>query len=170
MSTTNNNTNSNEINKNLMFQKIMPSATPLPHVSGQLPILQKQITISDSFAETSFEKTNLKDQLESNFLPPTNLNNSNNISFPTAEEGELVNKMEEIVMTNLESILARFSCCKCKRCRKDIIAITMNSLPPKYVVKKADDEPKPPIDIDLINEVSGAIVRAVIKVRSAPRH
>lgn len=160
----------NEIDKNLMFQKIMPSAASLATPPPQLPKLQKQITISDNFAETTFEKTNMQEQLPNNYLPPTNQNNSNNISFPTAEEGELVNKMEEIVMNNLESILARFSCCKCKRCRKDIIAITMNTLPPKYVVKKADDEPKQPVDVDLLNDVSGAIVRAVVKVRSAPRH
>lgn len=159
-----------EISKNLMFQKIMPSATPLPTAGGVLPTLQKPITISNNFAEQSFEKTNMQDQLNNNYLPHTNQNNSNNISFPTAEEGELVNKMEEIVMNNIESILARFSCCKCKRCRKDIIAITMNTLPPKYVVKKSNDEPKPPVDPELINDVSGAIVRAVIKVRSAPRH
>lgn len=160
----------NEINKNLMFQKIMPSASSLPPIAANLPKLEKQITISDNFVEASFEKTNLQDQLENNFLPHTNQNNSNNISFPTAEEGELVNKMEEIVMNYIDSILARFSCCKCKRCRKDIIAITMNTLPPKYVVKKADAEPKAPVDVDLLNEVSTAIVKAVVKVRSAPRH
>lgn len=160
----------NEINKNLMFQKLMPSSNTTPSTSEQLPILQKKITISDNFVESSFKNDNMHEQIENNFLPHTNQNNSNNISFPTAEEGELVNKMEQIVMENIESILARFNCCKCKRCRKDIIAITMNTLPPKYVVKKPDNEPKEPVDVMLINDVSAAIVRAVVKVRSAPRH
>lgn len=162
----------NEINKNLMFQKLMPSSTPTPSpsIGEQLPILQKKITISDNFVESSFKTENVHEHIDNKFLPPTNQNNSNNISFPTAEEGELVNKMEQLVMENLESILARFSCCKCKRCRKDIIAITMNSLPPKYVVKKPDTEPKEPVDVMLVNDVSAAIVRAVVKVRSAPRH
>ncbi len=160
----------NQINKNLMFQKLMPSAKATSINDQALPKLQKPITISDNFVESSIKKETVHTQINNNFLPHTNQNNSNNISFPTAEEGELVNKMEELVMDNIESILARFSCCKCKRCRKDIIAITMNTLPPKYVVKKSDDSPKEPIDIELLNEVSGAVVRAVIKVRSAPRH
>lgn len=160
----------NQISKNLMFQKLMPSGKSAPQTTEQLPKLQKPITISDNFVESSFKKDTAQENIINNFLPPTNQNNSKNISFPTAEEGELVNKMEEIVMENLDSILTRFTCCKCNRCRKDIIAITMNTLQPKYVVKKSKDTPKEPIDPDLLNTVTSAIVRAIIKVRSSERH
>ncbi len=43
------------------------------------------------------------------------------------------NNMESFVMDNLDKVLANFTdCCRCEQCRKDIIVLALNHLPPKY--------------------------------------
>ena len=47
---------------------------------------------------------------------------------------ELKNQMEELVLEQLDSVLAQYpDCCKCEHCRQDIAVIALNHLPPKYV-------------------------------------
>lgn len=92
------------------------------------------------------------------------------IAFSPDSEGYLINTMEKLVFDNLEGILSRFKCCKCDRCKKDILALTLNSLPPRYIVATKDQPPKPCRDPQVITEVTTALVRAVIKVKSEPRH
>ncbi len=45
----------------------------------------------------------------------------------------LYNVMEGIVEEALDSILMNFDCCKCNKCRNDIMAIALNNLKPHYV-------------------------------------
>lgn len=44
------------------------------------------------------------------------------------------NVMERVVEERLDEILESYDCCKCERCRADIMAVALNSLPPRYVV------------------------------------
>ena len=47
---------------------------------------------------------------------------------------ELKNYMETIVLNYLDVVLAKYpNCCKCGRCRQDIIMLALNHSPPKYV-------------------------------------
>ena len=52
----------------------------------------------------------------------------------------LVNLMEELVINKLDSTLDRFNCCKCDKCKKDIAALALNRLKPRYVVMKEAQE------------------------------
>jgi competence protein ComFB len=44
------------------------------------------------------------------------------------------NVMETLVIEKLDEIWATLDCCKCERCRNDIIAYALNQMMPKYVV------------------------------------
>ncbi len=80
----------------------------------------------------------------------------------------LVNLAELAVKERLNEALKRFKCCECDRCIKDIMAIAVNALPPKYVVRSEQD-----IAVELRKyegDVVGALVNAVLKVKNNPRH
>ena len=80
----------------------------------------------------------------------------------------LVNLAELAVKERLNEALNRFKCCECDRCIKDIMAIAINALPPKYVVRSEQD-----IAVELRKyegDVVGALVNAVLKVKNNPRH
>ncbi|MBQ8698930.1 MAG: late competence development ComFB family protein, partial [Schwartzia sp.] len=41
--------------------------------------------------------------------------------------------MEQVVLENLDSVLAQYpDCCKCDLCRRDIAILALNHLPPRY--------------------------------------
>jgi competence protein ComFB len=80
----------------------------------------------------------------------------------------LVNLAELAVKERLNEALDRFKSCECDRCIKDILAIAVNTLPPKYIVRSEQD-----IAIELRKyegDVVGALVNAVITVKNNPRH
>lgn len=43
------------------------------------------------------------------------------------------NITELLVAAKLEDMLKKSDCCKCDRCRDDIMAYALNRLPPKYI-------------------------------------
>jgi len=50
---------------------------------------------------------------------------------------EVNNYMEILVEKYLESVLAEWDICKCDKCKKDITALALNSLPPMYTTTEA---------------------------------
>lgn len=93
------------------------------------------------------------------------------VSVPSLEnhQTEVVNVMESAVLSKLESVLSRFQCCRCDRCKKDIVALALNKLPPKYMVLTDGQQP-PDIDPQTNAQVVTAMIQAVIRVRAKPRH
>lgn len=81
----------------------------------------------------------------------------------------VVNTMESRVLDKLDEVLERFSCCRCDRCKKDIVALALNKLPPQYMVL-AEGQPEPDTDPQTNAQVVTAMIQAVIKVRANPRH
>ncbi|MDI6601923.1 MAG: late competence development ComFB family protein [Thermoanaerobacteraceae bacterium] len=47
---------------------------------------------------------------------------------------QLKNYMEEAVFDMLDDVMRDLGVCMCEKCRYDVAAIALNSLPPKYVV------------------------------------
>ena len=86
---------------------------------------------------------------------------------------ELKNQMEELVLEQLDSVLAQYTdCCKCEHCRQDIAIIALNHLPPKYVSSqkgcvfaKVDA-----MAMDAKIEIVGQIAKAVEIVKRNPHH
>lgn len=92
-----------------------------------------------------------------------------NVPALDSRRTEVINVMEEIVLSKLESALSRFQCCRCDRCKKDIVALALNKLPPKYMVLSQGQQP-PDVDAQTNAQVVTAIIQAIIKVRAHPRH
>ncbi|MFZ2538675.1 MAG: late competence development ComFB family protein, partial [Oscillospiraceae bacterium] len=138
-----------DIDKDSMFQKIMPSAD----ITNKKSIIAEKINSEEAVSTKQTDMQYIIDHA---------------IALPQKNQAFIINIIEKAVSDNLDSVLDRFKCCKCDRCKKDIIALSLNSLPPKYVVAFSD-RPLPDYRGDQRTaEVTTAIVRAVIKVKAEP--
>lgn len=84
----------------------------------------------------------------------------------------LKNYMEEIVEIYIDNTIKKMKICNCEICRMDIIARTLNTLPPKYVVTtKGESYTKlnllvQQFEVDIIAEIT----KAAQIVNKNPRH
>lgn len=90
------------------------------------------------------------------------------------EDVIIVNKMEESVKQMLSKVLetSAMDHCTCHHCTLDIIALTLNSLPPKYVVTSIGNAVT---GVDLESSqwqanITMAIYKAIEIVKRNPRH
>ena len=85
---------------------------------------------------------------------------------------EMKNYMEPCVNNMLVPILKGINSCTCEKCKLDIMAIALNSLPPKYIVTTKGQlftkvsALQQQFDVDII----AAITKAAVIVSRAPRH
>lgn len=91
------------------------------------------------------------------------------VPFMDTQPTILVNAMENIVLEKLDYVLSKCQCCKCDRCKKDIVAKALNKLPPRYMVL-AEGQPTPDVDHQTNAQVVSAMIQAVLAVRAKPRH
>lgn len=101
------------------------------------------------------------------------LNNIEEQIEPEKEENGVIvyNVIEELVMEKLDITLQKMNCCKCDRCKVDIVALALNSLKPVYIVgTKEEIEMKKDEYKKLGLEVTTAVLKAVLTVRRNPRH
>ena len=151
-----------EIDKELMYKKLMPSArvareqeVPTRPESGSPVPIPSAPAVSSPPAPAAGQK------------PPE----PHRLAIPSLDNRQMiiVNRMESCVLGKLDEVLERCSCCRCDRCKKDIVALALNKLPPKYMVL-ADGQPEPDIDAQTNAQIVAAMIQAVIKVRANPRH
>lgn len=85
---------------------------------------------------------------------------------------KLKNYMEELVEKKTDEILKLMNICKCEKCRLDIMALTLNSLPSKYVVsdKGALYTKVKELEQQFEVDVEAAIIRAAVFVSKNPKH
>ncbi len=147
-----------EIDKEMMYRKIMPTAgrkTSAPtEEMGEQPAFTGVPSLPNA---ASMAKA---------ILRPT-------VTMPIRQEQELVlvNLMEELVLAKLDSTVDRFNCCKCDKCKKDIAALALNRLPPRYLVMKEKDEERRRQNEEAhASEVTSALVQAILVVKKQPRH
>ena len=82
------------------------------------------------------------------------------------------NLMEDLVLQELDDVLASDGGCQCPICRTDVIALALNSLPPHYVTTNTGR-----IAVKLSGyasqnraDIIAAISAALKQVRRSPRH
>jgi competence protein ComFB len=90
------------------------------------------------------------------------------------DEVILINKMESVVRQVTDQMIDKYdeSVCRCPRCRLDILALALNTLPPKYVVTNIGNAVTN-VDLDSSQwqaNVTMAVCNAIEVVRSRPRH
>jgi len=87
-------------------------------------------------------------------------------------EVRIKNYMEDCVNDLLDGVLSEIHSCECEKCKYDITAIALNSLPSKYVVTKRGQlytkmaALQQQFDVDII----AAITKAAVIVNRNPRH
>jgi len=85
----------------------------------------------------------------------------------------LKNYMEVLVLHQLDEFLAQHpNICGCERCRFDIVALTLNRLPPKYVLSEKGEVfiRVAATTIQNRSDVLAALTQAAIKVSANPNH
>lgn len=149
-----------EIDKELMYKKLMPSGPrnvkpSAESAAPEVPVKSEETESIPAVGASAVHK------------PPE----PRRVTVPALDNQQMivVNAMEAVVLSKLESVLERFSCCRCDRCKKDIVALALNKLPPKYMVL-AEGQPQPDLDPQTNAQVITAMIQAVIKVRANPRH
>ena len=163
-----------EIDKEIMYRKIMPSASKRDAKTEQADTGNSGAGQSDT---APFDRVNGGEgamgmpalSAPSAAAMAKTLKRSP-VTFPFKEENNmvLVNLMGELVINKLDSTLDRFNCCKCK---KDIAALALNRLKPRYVVMKEEEQEKRrKAELENGSEVTGALVQAILVVKKAPWH
>lgn len=83
----------------------------------------------------------------------------------------LVNIAEYAIANKVDEIIERMNVCRCNLCKKDIIAAALNLVPVQYVL--AEDLQGNALELYLEEngkEVTAALVKACIKVKTNSRH
>lgn len=82
------------------------------------------------------------------------------------------NIMEDLVINQMFTIMQKFDMCTCNKCVNDVLALSLNALPPKYVVSKQTSlyvklaACEKQYDTDIVS----AITQACVLVQKNPRH
>lgn len=145
-----------EIDKDIMYSKIMPTGLadlcqgPDPEApeDGEAPAPVLPAPAS---------------------APPERLLRRGGVQVHEKNSAAVINLMELLVTEKLDAAFDKFNCCKCNKCRKDAAAIALNNLHPKYVVidpEQADAL----LTKEMYAEATAAIVKAILVVRTHPRH
>lgn len=80
--------------------------------------------------------------------------------------------MEDLVFSQLDSVIKDVQVCECEKCKLDIAAIALNSLQPHYVVTPKGrlytklNTLQQQFDVDVLS----AIIKAAILVKRNPHH
>ncbi|MDF2948245.1 MAG: competence protein ComFB [Sedimentibacter sp.] len=83
----------------------------------------------------------------------------------------LYNVTEKLVLKKLDATLKKMNCCRCDRCKEDIIAISLNNLKPMYIVATKDEIKQKVHELsEMSSEVTTEVIKAVLTVRKNPRH
>lgn len=152
-----------ESQKDMLFSKLLPAINNNP--------------FSTTYATQTEENTPLpKAKIEELEIPTENdaLENLHSRLFARQNSSfrknyATINIMENAVSKNIDQVILRFNACSCDRCKCDIAAQALNNLPPKYVVTSPESMVKYEEEIEN-KAVMTALVNAVLKIRSKPRH
>jgi competence protein ComFB len=146
-----------DIDKELMYKKLMPSGPRSAKSAKAEP---------EEEAASAYPQTAAEEPLNQH---RTVMRREVGVPFMDTQPTILVNTMESIVLEKLDYVLSRCQCCKCDRCKKDIVAKALNKLPPKYMVL-TDGQLTPDVDQHTNTQVVSAMIQAVLAVRAKPRH
>ncbi|NLN16370.1 MAG: late competence development ComFB family protein [Firmicutes bacterium] len=96
-----------------------------------------------------------------------------NILFVGGDEMVISRPVERVVIREVDKFLSRHGeICACEQCRKDIIALALQNLPPRYSTTKKGEVwinvelQSPQLKMDVLK----AILRAADRVTQYPRH
>lgn len=82
------------------------------------------------------------------------------------------NILEDLIVYKLDELIDTTGVCKCDRCRNDIIAISLNKLPSRYVSSSGGDimARMQSMDDQMQANITASILKAIEVVKSKPHH
>ncbi len=81
----------------------------------------------------------------------------------------VININEELLKDRFDDIFDKFHCCHCNGCRSTVMALTLNSLETKYIAVKTDDVKQVIANSD-DSQIRAAIIQSVLKLMINPIH
>lgn len=146
--------------KELMYKKIMPT-----NFKKEPDI---KINIEEEYnKEEKNKKENIINEKDGSIF------RNKEINLKKGEKSDVIlyNVMEKLVIDKLDITLKKMNCCRCDRCKEDIIAIALNNLKPMYIVASKDEIENKILELDNLGlEVTTSVLKAVLAVRKNPRH
>ena len=132
------------------------------------PLVTEELVETEKIADIEESKEEIKE--EETVIQNIDINQGEII--PEEENGIIIyNVMEGLVMEKLDITLQKMNCCKCDRCKDDIVALALNSLKPMYIVGTSDEIDSRKSEFSKQGlEVTTAVLKAVLTVRRNPRH
>lgn len=155
-----------ESQKDMLFSKLLPAINNNPfsttyaesHPEHKIPAPAPEVSPAD--VEISAENDPLEN-LRSRLFARQNTE--------IQENYVTINIMENAVLKSIDSVIQKFNSCSCDRCKCDIAAQALNNLSAKYIVTNPKNVPE--VDEVIDNKaVTAALVTAVIKIKTNPRH
>ncbi len=141
-----------ELDKDLMFSKIMPALSSNPFFSD---------SSASDHAEAEASSDSLSALRDKIF--------ARNTGFMETETIATINVMENLVLKYVDAVIQRFNVCGCDRCRRDICACALNNLPPRYAVVQPSKIERVEAEIPT-KMIMDALIKAAIQIRSNPHH
>jgi len=146
--------------RELMYKKIMPS---------NLKKDNEQTEEDESIVLNADKKY----PAENNAPKEPSIFQNKEINLRREEKSEVIlyNVIEKLVLNKLDATLKKMNCCRCDRCKEDIVAIALNNLKPMYIVaSKGEINQKIEELGEISSEVTTEVIKAVLIVRKNPRH
>lgn len=163
----------NEIDKESMFNKIMPSNLIRKNSeSSQAPEFDDEDTPSQQTTtkpQISLHQANVENTTINSTKTPLFSTEDKKNSFVKRKSTVMVNIIEQLVASKLDMAFNKFNCCKCDRCRQDVAALALNKIKPKYIIVD-ENEAKDVLNNHDDPTVMSAIIQAMLTVMSHPRH
>lgn len=153
-----------EIDKDVMYAKLMPSSARYDDFDriDEEPAVPEEPDTPPSVQEDS-GLAQLRNKLFG--TQPTQAM----FSCGGEHSVRLINLMENLIVERLDDAFSKFNCCRCDRCRMDVVAIALNKLPTKYAV--GDPTTLNRLESKISTKaISSALVQAILVVRANPRH
>lgn len=139
-----------------MYNKIMPT-----YLKKEPELIQE--VLNDEVSNKIVEENK----------PKVNIFQNKEVGFFGEDKNEVIlyNVTEKLVLNKLDATLKKMNCCRCDRCKEDIIAIALNNLKPMYIVATKNDIKQKIHELkDMGSEVTTEVIKAVLTVRKNPRH
>ena len=150
--------------KEYIFNLIMPTSAeeePEEAEEEQRPAAQPQVQEEEPDIEVQDTLSLLREKLSQPVPAAVQLRPVKNLV--------VVNLVEQLVADRLDAAFDKFNCCRCDKCRRDVAALALNSIPPQYVVAQPEELPglleKAPA-----KEIPTALVKAILQIKNNPKH
>ncbi len=155
--------NKKNLDKDYVFNLIMPSAPEYVNTEEEE---KKPLSPEDSDVPDAKQQPNTLSILESNINKAFS---ASSVKLSHSKELSVINLMENLVAERLDAAFEKFNCCRCDKCKKDVAALALNYLQPKYVVADAD-ELAALLQECSTKEVSAALIKAILQIKNHPMH